>query len=100
MVIFPIDDETLNYMRLTNRDEEHIQVTEAYTKPIIFSMIQSKEPSILRLLKFDLSSIKPSISGPKRPRFWFFLSDAKQEFLKMQWYEKQVSVALVWIRKS
>ena len=44
---FPIDDETLNYMRLTNRDEEHIQVTEAYTKANHLFY----DPSILRLLK-------------------------------------------------
>ena len=48
---FPIDDETLNYMRLTNRDEDHIKSLKPIQKPIIFSMIQVKKPSILRLFE-------------------------------------------------
>ena len=77
---FPIDDETLNYMRLTNRDEEHIQVTEAYTKANHLFYDPSKEAKYTKIVEVDLSSIKPSISGPKRPQDLILLSDAKQEF--------------------
>ena len=77
---FPIDDETLNYMRLTNRDEEHIQVTEAYTKANHLFYDPSKEAKYTKIVEIDLSSIKPSISGPKRPQDLILLSDAKQEF--------------------
>lgn len=77
---FPIDDETLNYMRLTNRDEEHIQVTEAYTKANHLFYDPSKEAKYTKVVEIDLSTIKPSISGPKRPQDLILLSDAKQEF--------------------
>ena len=77
---FPIDDETLNYMRLTNRDEEHIQVTEAYTKANHLFYDPSKEVKYTKIVEIDLSTIKPSISGPKRPQDLILLSDAKQEF--------------------
>ncbi len=46
-------------MRLTNRDEEHIQVTEAYTKANHLSMIQVKEAKYTKIVEIDLSSIKP-----------------------------------------
>lgn len=65
---FPIDDETLNYMRLTNRDEEHIQVTEAYTKANHLFYDPSKEAMLLRLLKLicqplNLLSRVPNVAG-------------------------------------
>ena len=75
---FPIDEETLNYMRLTNRDEQHIKVTEAYAKTNHLFYDPSKEDT--KVVEIDLSSIKPSISGPKRPQDLILLSDAKQEF--------------------
>ena len=67
-------------MRLTNRDEEHIQVTEAYTKANHLFYDPSKEAKYTKIVEIDLSSIKPSISGPKRPQDLILLSDAKQEF--------------------
>ena len=77
---FPIDEETLNYMRLTNRDEQHIKVTEAYAKTNHLFYDPSKEATYTKVVEIDLSSIKPSISGPKRPQDLILLSDAKQEF--------------------
>lgn len=77
---FPIDEETLNYMRLTNRDEQHIKVTEAYAKASHLFYDPSKEATYTKVVEIDLSSIKPSISGPKRPQDLILLSDAKQEF--------------------
>ena len=65
---FPIDEETLNYMRLTNRDEQHIKVTEAYAKTNHLFYDPSKEATYTKVVEIDLSSIKPSISGPKRPQ--------------------------------
>ena len=60
---FPIDDETLNYMRLTNRDEEHIQVTEAYTKAnhLFYDPGLKSLSKYTKIVEIDLSSIKPSI---------------------------------------
>ena len=95
---FPIDDETLNYMRLTNRDEEHIQVTEAYTKANHLSMIQVKKPSILRLLKSICHLLNLLSQVLKSTRF-DSLSDAKQEFQDAVVREAGVRVS-VWIRKS
>ena len=67
-------------MRLTNRDEQHIKVTEAYAKTNHLFYDPSKEATYTKVVEIDLSSIKPSISGPKRPQDLILLSDAKQEF--------------------
>ena len=60
--------------------QEHIQVTEAYTKANHLFYDPSKEAKYTKVVEIDLSTIKPSISGPKRPQDLILLSDAKQEF--------------------
>ena len=65
---FPIDDEALEYMRLTGRPQEMIDLTERYSKEQgLFRTADSKRPDYTKLLSLDISTIEPSIAGPKRP---------------------------------
>ncbi|WP_111748471.1 aconitate hydratase [Salinisphaera orenii] len=66
--IFPIDDETLSYMRLTGRDEHQIRLTEAYAKAQGLWHDPDFEPDYSQVVELDLSSVEPSIAGPKRPQ--------------------------------
>ncbi len=77
---FPIDEETLNYMRLTNRQEEHIQLTEEYAKRNQLFYNPNQEVNYTKVVEIDLSTITPSISGPKRPQDLIELSQAKKAF--------------------
>jgi aconitate hydratase 1 len=77
---FPIDHETLNYMRLTNRSEDHIALTEAYAKTNHLFYDDQLTPTYTKVVELDLSTIQPSISGPKRPQDLIALTDAKAEF--------------------
>ncbi|MGT2924432.1 aconitate hydratase AcnA [Streptococcus caviae] len=77
---FPIDEETLNYMRLTNRSKEHIALTEAYAKRNCLWHDTNTLPAYTKIIEIDLSAVKPSIAGPKRPQDLIELSRAKEEF--------------------
>ncbi|HFU3800613.1 TPA: aconitate hydratase AcnA [Streptococcus suis] len=77
---FPIDAETLRYMRLTNRSEEHIALTEAYAKTNHLFYDPEQIPTYTKILEVDLSTVVPSISGPKRPQDLIELTEAKAEF--------------------
>ncbi|MFC3927915.1 aconitate hydratase AcnA [Streptococcus caprae] len=77
---FPIDQETLNYMALTNRSPEHIALTEAYAKANHLFYDNEVTPTYTKVVEIDLASIRPSISGPKRPQDLIDLSEAKEEF--------------------
>lgn len=77
---FPIDDETLNYMKLTNRSAEHIALTKEYSKRNHLYHDMTNLPSYTKIVEIDLSAIKPSISGPKRPQDLIELGQAKEEF--------------------
>ncbi|MGT2754198.1 aconitate hydratase AcnA [Streptococcus ovis] len=77
---FPIDEETLRYMRLTNRQESHIDLTKAYAQANHLFYDATKEPRYTKVVDLDLSTILPSISGPKRPQDLIELSQAKRVF--------------------
>mgnify|MGYP003356918302 FL=1 len=77
---FPIDEETLNYMRLTNRSEDHIELTRLYAQKNHLFYKETVEPMYTKVVEIDLSSIVPSISGPKRPQDLIELTAAKEEF--------------------
>ena len=77
---FPIDEETLNYMRLTNRSENHIELTRLYAQKNHLFYDEKVEPNYTKVVEIDLSSIVPSISGPKRPQDLIELTAAKEEF--------------------
>jgi aconitate hydratase len=66
--IFPIDGETLNYLRLTGRPEQQIRLVEAYAKEQGMWHNPDHEPAYSRCIELDLSSVQPSIAGPKRPQ--------------------------------
>lgn len=66
--IFPIDDETLNYLRLTGREEEQIALVEAYAKEQGLWHVPDHEPEFAQIVELDLSKVEPSIAGPKRPQ--------------------------------
>ncbi|KHL03074.1 aconitate hydratase [Sinomonas humi] len=80
--IFPIDQVTLDYLSLTGRPEENIALVEAYAKEQGLWHDPSREPRFSEYLELDLSTVVPSISGPKRPQDRIELSDAKEQFRK------------------
>ncbi len=78
--IFPIDQVTVDYLRLTGRDEERCALVEAYAKEQGLWHDPSFEPKYSEYLELDLSTVVPSIAGPKRPQDRIKLSDAKRTF--------------------
>ena len=78
--IFPIDDETLRYMRLTGRPEQQVALVEAYAKEQGLWHDPDAEPRYSERLELDLSTVVPSIAGPKRPQDRISLADARQSF--------------------
>ncbi|WP_432058355.1 aconitate hydratase AcnA [Streptomyces sp. bgisy022] len=78
--IFPIDGETLNYMRLTGRSAEQVALVEAYAKEQGLWLDPKAEPDFSEKLELDLSTVVPSIAGPKRPQDRIVLADAKAQF--------------------
>ncbi|MGV6853133.1 MAG: aconitate hydratase AcnA [bacterium] len=81
--IFPIDAEALRYLRLSGRDENHVQLVEAYAKAQgFFHTASSPEASYTDVLELDMCTVVPSIAGPKRPQDRILLSEAKQTYKK------------------
>jgi aconitate hydratase len=80
--MFPIDEETTKYLRLTGRPEEQVALVEAYAKAQGLWHDADKEPVFSEYLELDLSTVVPSIAGPKRPQDRIELSDAKSSFRK------------------
>ncbi|MEU1080201.1 aconitate hydratase AcnA [Streptomyces sp. NPDC005908] len=78
--IFPIDDETLNYLRLTGRSDQQVALVEAYAKEQGLWLDPTAEPDFSEKLELDLSTVVPSIAGPKRPQDRIVLADAKTQF--------------------
>jgi aconitate hydratase len=78
--IFPIDDVTLEYLRLTGRSDADIALVEAYAKEQGLWHDQSVEPRYSEYLELDLSTVVPSIAGPKRPQDRVALTEAKEAF--------------------
>jgi len=77
---FPVDDETLRYLRLTGRDEEHVTLVEAYCKENGLWHDPAEQPSYSQVVELDLSSVEPSLAGPRRPQDRIALRDAKNAF--------------------
>ncbi|WP_308116491.1 aconitate hydratase [Microbacterium sp. EST19A] len=78
--IFPIDDVTLDYLRLTGRSEEAVALVEAYAKEQKLWHDATHEPTFSEYLELDLGTVVPSIAGPKRPQDRILLSEAKAQF--------------------
>ena len=79
--LFPVDEETLSYLKLTGRSEEHIDLVEKYLKENDLFFNADKEPVYSEVLELDLSTVEPSLSGPKRPQDLILLSNMKDEFV-------------------
>ncbi|MEN8242803.1 MAG: aconitate hydratase AcnA, partial [Chloroflexota bacterium] len=81
ITFFPVDEETLNYLRLTGRTEEEVALVEAYTKEQkLFRTDATPDPTYTSVLELDISTVKPSLSGPKRPHDRIDLSAMKEQF--------------------
>ncbi|WP_169252446.1 aconitate hydratase AcnA [Brevibacterium sp. 'Marine'] len=80
--IFPIDEVTIDYLKLTGRSDEQIQLVEDYAKTQGLWHDPENEVEYSEYLELDLSTVVPSISGPKRPQDRIELSDAKNQFAK------------------
>jgi len=99
---FPVDDETLRYLRLTGRDPELIRLAEAYTKEQgMFRTDASPDPVFTDTLELDLAMVEPSLAGPRRPQDRVPLTKAKSAFqealpslMKSGTPDKTVSVQL------
>ncbi|GAB3116415.1 aconitate hydratase AcnA [Janibacter alkaliphilus] len=78
--IFPIDDVTVDYLRMTGRDEQQLALVEAYAKEQGLWHDPSTEPRFSERLELDLSTVVPSIAGPKRPQDRIVVSEAKEQF--------------------
>lgn len=80
VAIFPIDDVTLDYLRITGRSDEQVALVEAYTKAQGLWHDPKLEPTFSEYLELDLSTVVPSIAGPKRPQDRIQLSESKSAF--------------------
>ncbi|HJM76181.1 MAG TPA: aconitate hydratase AcnA [Dehalococcoidia bacterium] len=81
---FPVDDETLNYMRFSGRDDADVALVEQYCKlQGLFRTSATPDPQFSEIVELDLGSIEPSIAGPKRPQDRIVLDDAKQAAIEM-----------------
>ncbi len=79
--IFPVDQETLNFMRLSGRSEEQIALTEAYMREQgMFHSPDAPTPEYTDLLELDMGSVVPSLAGPKRPQDRVALVDLSSQF--------------------
>ncbi len=80
---FPVDDQTLAYLRLTGRSDDHIRLIEVYTKAQgLFRTADSPEPIFTDTLELDLGAVEPSLAGPRRPQDRIALTNVKRDFRK------------------
>jgi aconitate hydratase len=97
IAICPIDDMTLDYLRLTARDEAQVALVETYAKEQgLFRRADSVDPVYTQTVELDLSTIEPSIAGPKRPQDRVSLNKAKvsfQQALEIMLAERQARPA-------
>ncbi len=90
---FPVDAETINYLRFTGRDEHRVNLVEAYAKEQgMWRDVNTPDPEFTTTMHLDLSEIEPAISGPKRPQDRIVLSEAKSAFRKLVPEDKPVPV--------
>jgi len=81
MGFFPVDEETLRFLRRTGRSDDHVARVEAYTKMQgLFRTDEAADPDFTDTLELDLATVEPSLAGPKRPQDRIALSDMKDAF--------------------
>ncbi|MEQ1894618.1 MAG: aconitase family protein, partial [Planctomycetota bacterium] len=92
--LFPVDEETLAYLRFTGRSEEQVQLVEAYMKEQgLFHTAATPEATYSETLALDLATVEPSLAGPKRPQDRLGLAQVKPNFLKTLAADKQAAAA-------
>jgi aconitate hydratase len=79
---FPVDDETLKYLRLTGRDDAHVALVESYCKENSFWHDPEHEPDYSQVVELDLADVEPSLAGPRRPQDRVPLREAKHSFVE------------------
>ena len=77
---FPIDDETLRYLRFTGRPEATVALVEAYAKHQCLWLDPTKTPRYSEHVELDLATVVPSLAGPRRPQDRVLLTDAQSSF--------------------
>ncbi|MEM1504068.1 aconitate hydratase AcnA [Domibacillus sp. 8LH] len=81
MGFFPVDEQTIHYLRLIGRDEEQVDLVEAYYKAQgMFMEKDSEDPAYPEVIELDLSTVVPSLAGPKRPQDRISLTNMKQNY--------------------
>jgi aconitate hydratase len=78
---FPVDEETLKYLRLTGRSDEQVELVEAYCREQWLFHDPEEEPTYSQIVELDLGDVEPSLAGPRRPQDRVPLRDAKPSFL-------------------
>ena len=79
---FPVDEQTISYLRLTGRDEERVALVEAYSKEnLLWHDPADGEPEYSQVVELDLATVEPSLAGPRRPQDRVPLDEAKTSFL-------------------
>lgn len=79
---FPVDEKTIEYLRFTGRDEDRVQLVEAYAKEQGFWRDDSRDPIFTDTLELDLDTVVPSLAGPKRPQDRVALTEIASGFMK------------------
>ncbi len=83
IAFFPVDDETLRYLRETGRTDEEVELVEKYCKAQgLFRTESTPEPQFTQIVDLDLSTLEPSVAGPKRPQDRVSVRDMKTSFAK------------------
>ncbi len=80
---FPTDQETINYLRLTGKDEHHLNIVTKYSKTQSIWVDENYNPTFSKKIVLELNSIEPSLAGPKRPQDKILLRDVPNEFKKI-----------------
>ena len=89
---FPIDEETLRYLRFTGRDEHRVKIVEEYAKAQgMWRDRNSPDPEFSDTLELDMSTVEPTIAGPKRPQDKILLKDAAQRFRVMMGHHLELN---------
>lgn len=97
---FPIDNRTLEYMRSTNRSPEQIKIVEEYSKENLLWRTGHEEISFSSIVEFDLSTLEPTVSGPKRPQDKILAKDLGNQFANLLNLEYQRNYSLPNQRKE
>ena len=86
MGFFPVDNETLAYLRFSGREDSHVEVVErVLTEQGLFHHAAAPEPRFTDKLELDLGDVVPSIAGPKRPQDRIPLTDSKKSWQRRNW---------------